>query len=230
MRIYDPATLSMMTGRGGIIARRMVWIEARNRETGLPETLGLWAGEDDIATVVEGQLRTYLGVAGLMQGEPITAGTGLSVRVHQLRLAAIDRRVEDLVKGYDTRFAPVEIHRAILDPETQALQGAPHRIFRGLVNSIDFPEAEPGADPMCTVEVVSETRLLTRTLALKKSDESQRARGDDRLRRYGDISGVVPVYWGELYAAAPADPAPVANKSGSNANTDQFGNIIYAGR
>ena len=70
-----------------------------------------------------------------------------------------------------------------------------------MINSVDFPTSEPGGAPECVLEVVSETRVLTRGLALKKSDESQRTRGGDRFRRYGDISGAVPVYWGEKRAA-----------------------------
>jgi len=210
MRIFDSGTSAILGARGGLVAHRLVWIAARDRATGDTEALGLSSSEDDLAVTVEGEACTYLGAGGLLGVENITSGAGLAVRVHRLQLAAIAPEVEDLVKGYDTRFAPVEIHRALFDPETRALAGVPHRVFRGLVNSIDFPEAEPGGQPACVVEVVSETRALTRALATKKSDESHKARAGDRFRRYGDISGSVPVYWGELRAEAPADPAPAA--------------------
>ena len=204
MREFDPATLDLLGGRRGLEARRLVWIEARNRQTGGFEGLGICTGADDLTVSVGGVARTYLAVGALLEAEPITASVGLGVRTHQLRLAAIDGRVEDLVKGYETRFAGVEIHRAIFDPETGAMAGPPHRVFRGMVNSLDFPTGEVGGSPACIVEVVSETRVLTRTLPTKKSDDSHQARGGDRFRRYAEISGAVPVYWNEV----KLDPAP----------------------
>ncbi len=210
MREFDPATLDLLGGRRGLEARRLVWIEARNRQTGGIEGLGICTGADDLTVSVEGVARTYLAVGALLEAEPITAGAGLSVRIHQLRLAAIDGRVEDLVKGYETRFAGVEIHRAIFDPETGAMAGAPHRVFRGMVNAIDFPTGEVGGSPACVIEVVSETRALTRTLPTKKSDDSHQARGGDRFRRYAEISGAVPVYWNELRS----DPTPSPTQGG----------------
>ncbi|MDE4059776.1 hypothetical protein [Phaeobacter gallaeciensis] len=208
MRIYDNGTSAILAARGGLVPQRLVWIKARNRSTGAVEAMGLCSGLDDLTLTLGGEVRTYLAVGALLQSEPITAGSGLAVRVHQLQLAAVAPEVEGLVKGYDTRFAPVEIHRVLFAPNSNQMAGVPHPVFRGMVNSIDFPTVEPGGSPSCTVEVVSETRVLTRTLATKKSDDSHKARGGDRFRRYGDISGAVPVYWGELRISPPADPAP----------------------
>ncbi len=213
MRIYDSGTLAAFGARGALVAHRLVWISARTRATGQLENLGLWSGEDDLGVAIGVEARTYTGAGALLQAEPLTAGPGLAVRSYQLMLAAVAPEVEDLAKGYETRFAPVEVRRALFDPATRALVGEPHVVFSGYINGIDFPTAEPGGSASCTLELVSETRILTRHLASKKSDESQKARGGDRFRRYGDISGSVPVFWGELRLAAPADPAPAAAPS-----------------
>ena len=45
--------------------------------------------------------------------------------------------------------------------------------------------------------MASQTRDLTRGLALKKSDESQKLRAGDRFRRYADVSGVPKTWWGQ---------------------------------
>lgn len=218
MRILDAATVAHLATRPGIVAHQLVWITARNIATGLPEALGLWSGEQDATLTVEGQNRTYTGAGGLLTVEPLTAGVGLSVRTHRLGLSAVAPEVEDLIKAYDTRFAPIEIHRAIFDAQTRQLIGVPHRRFRGVINGVLFPTETAGAAPSAMVDCVSETRVLTRGLAVKKSDASQRARGGDRIRRYGDISGAVPVYWGEMrFDAAvppPVAPAPVVRPSG----------------
>ncbi|QBR38364.1 hypothetical protein ETW23_03910 [Leisingera sp. NJS201] len=216
--MYDSGTAAALAARDGLVAGRLVWITARKRSTGLLETIGIWSGEDDLTLEVGGQPRPYTGAGALMRSDPITAGTGLAVRTYQIGLAAVAPEVEALVKGYETRLAPLEIHRALFNPATRALAGPPHRVFSGFINGIDFPTAEPGGTASCTLELISETRALTRTLASKKSDESQQRRGGDRFRRYGNISGVVPVYWGELRIAAPADPAPVTVKPEKTGN------------
>lgn len=228
MRVFDSGTDALLAARGGLVARRLVWIEARRIDTGATEAMGLWSGEDDLQITLDGEARTYLGAGGLLQAEPITAGSGLAVRVHRLSLSGAAAEVENLVKGYNTRFAPVSVHRALYDPDSRALVGTPHRVFQGMVNSIDFPTAAPGDAPSVTVEVVSETRVLTRTLPTKKSDDSHQMRAGDRFRRYGDISGAVAVYWGELRAEAPADPAPV--KTPGDPTPGDNGTIIYPGR
>lgn len=231
MRIYDAATSAALVARDGIISQRLIWIEARNTATGLPEHMGVWTGDYDLAVPIDGEARTYQGLGAVLQAEPISAAPGLAVRIHQLRLAAVAPEVEDLVKGYDTRFAPVEIHRALFYPETRGLIGDPHRVYRGLINDIVFPRSEPGGNPECIVSVASETRVLTRALASKKSDESHKVRGGDRFRKYADISGNVPVFWGEAKLAAAGMPATAApNTATSRPRTDQHGNIIYLGR
>ncbi|PKP67336.1 MAG: hypothetical protein CVT86_01935, partial [Alphaproteobacteria bacterium HGW-Alphaproteobacteria-8] len=104
-------------------------------------------------------------------------------------------------RGYDARLAPVEIHRAFFAPASGELIEAPHRVFKGWIDAISLPTPEVGGQGAVEVTLASSARALTRPLALKKSDESQRRRSDDRLRRYTDISGSVDVYWGEAKAA-----------------------------
>lgn len=212
MRNFDAATAAALSARAGLVARQTLWITARNLATGLPESLGIWNGEDDISLSVEGTPRAYTGAGAALEVEPITAAPGLEVRTVVWRLSALAPEVEALAKAYDTRFAPVEIHRALFDPATRGLIGAPHRVFRGFCNGLTFDRGDAGGTAAADLELVSETRALTRSLAVKKSDESQKARGGDRFRRYGDISGSVPVYWGEKRLGGMAAPAgPVSS-------------------
>ena len=275
MRSFDAVTQAYLAGRQGLVSHFLIWVAARTRDTQAVEGVGLWSGDYPLTLTLEGEARTYLGAGELLAADPITSHPGLEVRTHQLRLAAVSAEVEALVKGYDTRFARVEVHRALFDPtgrfgsslentaageapgllldfaggeyfsraseqpwahavgselpallldfaggtyltnprapwDRTGMAGAPHRVFRGFLNSIEFPRGTDGGAPACVLEVASETRALTRTLAVKKSDDSHQARGGDRFRRYGDVSGAVPVYWGEIRAEAAADPAPSA--------------------
>ena len=228
MRSYDAGTLSFLGAREGLVAHRLIWISARNTASGVIEDIGIWSGEDDVAFSIGGETRSYTGAGAVLTVEPIIAGKGLDVRITQISLSAVAPEVEDLVKGYDTRFAPVEMHRAVLRADTRQLVGAPHRVFRGMINSIEFPTGEPGSNPSCVISVASEARVLTRNLALKKSDETFQASGGDRFRQYADVSGSIPIYWGEMKVSAPADPKP--KPPADEPQTDDNGYIIYPGR
>lgn len=210
MRSLDSAITNLLTAKGGLIVRHLVWISARNRSTGLPETLGVWSGDYTLAITIDGAARTYAFAGAALQIPEIVTVPGLSVRSLRLGLASIDAGVENIVRNYDTRFAPVEIHRAVIDPATRAIAAAPYRVFKGMINSLQFPRPEPGGLAEVSLELVSENRVLTRGLPMKKSDHSQRQRSGDRIRRYGDVSGVVPVYWGEEQISAAASTAPTA--------------------
>lgn len=199
MRDLPASALSLLQARRGFVSARFVDIEARNIVTGAAEFLRIWSGGESITIAIGGELRTYLGAGELLDPEPVTAASGLEVRVYQLRMAAVAPEVEDLVKGYQTRGARVELHRAIFDPLTMELAGAPSRLMLGVINTIDFPRGLPGELAACVVEVVPETRQLTFGNPAKKSDADQSLRSGDRFRRYADISGSIPVYWGEKY-------------------------------
>lgn len=217
MRDYDVATVDFLQSRAGVVAHRLIWISARNTATGLIEDLGLWSGEDNMGFTIGGQSRDYIGAGVLLDPEPITSQPGLDVRIHQLRMAAIAPKVEELVKGYDTRFAPVEMHRALFHPDTRQLVAEPHRIYKGMIDQITFPREVPGGSPACVVSVASETRILTRTLASKKSNESHVARnGGDGFRQYAVVSGSVSVFWGEKKLDPPAEPTPAPPSGGGS--------------
>ena len=147
----------------------MVYVQAVNLTTDLVEPFGIWSGEDSIEISIDGVLRTYLGAGQLLQPEAIKATPGLAVRNYQVRLSAVSADVENLVKGFNTRFAPSEVHRVFFDPGSRALIGPPHPVYRGMIDTIEFPHARAGELPTCLMNLVSATRVLTRTLPTKKS-------------------------------------------------------------
>lgn len=197
MRSFDAPTLAAFQNRTAMHNRILVWITARNRATGLPEELGLWNGGYDRAFTIGGVERTYVGAGVLMQVPPLVYQVGLTVRMQRLSLSPIDPTVGAMVRTYDSRLAPIEIHRAVFDPVTSALLAEPHRLFKGMVDEMEVT-VEPGnGETRCEVTVASSARYLTRTLTLKRSDASQIRRLGDRFLRYADVSGEVDVYWGE---------------------------------
>ena len=206
MRITDPVLAAHLAARKPVLIRHMLWIAARNRATGAVEGLGLWDGDDHQDIVIDGQTRTYYGAGGLVSIEPIRHATGTDVRRVRATLAPMAPEVAMAIRGYDPRTAPVDIYRQIYDPETMQPVGGPVRRLKGRISEIELtqPAEKDGEsdDAACSITIATGTIEGTRGLALKKSDESQKLRalpdgGQDRFYQYADISGKVPVKWGE---------------------------------
>jgi len=106
--------------------------------------------------------------------------------------------VRQVLRGYDTRQAPVQIHLVMLDAADRVL--AVEMAFDGVMDRFEIVEGpldDAGNSTVtCEVELVSDARMLTRTLSLKQSDASQRLRDpNDRFRQYADVAGEVRVVW-----------------------------------
>ena len=132
--------------------------------------------------------------------DPVVTQIGVQVRTQRVSLSPASAEVLQAIQGYDARLAPAEIHRGLFDAA-----GAPigiHRIFKGVVDAIELPRPAAGSDGTVTVTLASAARALTRTVASKFSDGSMALRQGDRMFRYADVSGSVPVYWGETKGKA----------------------------
>ena len=122
----------------------------------------------------------------------------------QLALSPLTPEVAQLLRGYDARLAPAEVHRALLSLETGQLIAEPIRVFRGWVDEVKIrtgavsETGEVGGTGEATVTLASAARGLTRPLTLTRSDaEMRRRNAGDAFRRYTDIAGEVGVWWGE---------------------------------
>lgn len=197
MRDFDPTTTAYFAGRAGTVMRLLVWAEALNRGSGAVETVGLWNGLEDRVFTINAVARTYYGAGSVVTMEPLILQTGLDVRMQRLTLSPLSAAVTALIRTYDARFAPVEIHRALFSVDDGALVAEPHRLFDGFIDEVTVITPEEGGEARVEVTLASSARRFTQTLPLKKSDATQRLRSDDRMRRYVDVSGAVDVWWGE---------------------------------
>ena len=219
MRSFDTATSTHIGATTGFYARVLIWIVAKDRTTGTPTPLGLWNGDDALSFTIGGVARTYYGAGALLSVEPMVYGSGTLVRTTRANLSPIAPEVAQVIRGYEPRLAPVEIHRALFDVNTMALVAEPHRVFKGWIDGVRITTPEIGGEASCEVTMASAARALTRTLPLKKSDETQKLRGGDRFRRWADISALVDVYWGE--GRAKAATTPVRNPLTSGGRNDK---------
>lgn len=207
MKVFDANTTSYLARRAGNRVRVLIHIWAENRTTSAIEGLGLWSGEQDQMLSIAGANRTYYRASGMMQMDEIIAQPGTDVYMTKVTLSPLDEKVRAFMLGYDLRFAPVEIHRALYWPDTGALVAPPVRLFKGWVDRMPTELPEVGETATIEVSLASAARALTRTLPFKKSDPAlQASRSGDRFRRYTDV-GSVQVPWGEERMSTPAGPA-----------------------
>ena len=198
MRILDTKSAEYLSAHTGVASRHMLHVIGRNPDTGAQEALGLWQGDDHLTIGIGGLNRTYYGAGGLIGVEPIRAGIGLEVRMLQATLSPLTPEVALLLRGYDARLAPAEVHRGLLSLETGQLIAEPIRVFRGWVDEVKIRTGEVGDTGEATVTLASAARGLTRALTLTRSDaEMRRRNAGDAFRRYTDIAGEVGVWWGE---------------------------------
>ena len=207
MRSLDPAVAARRAARVSTHVEVLVWVSAKNRSTGAVETLGLWTGADHETFTIGGQSRVYYGAGNVLDVPDIEAGVGLEVRTYQIGLSAISPEVEVLLRGYDPRQAPVEIHRAEYD-DAGTLLAAPERIFKGWVDGTPIITPAVGGVAAASLSIVSNARMLTRYAGVTKSDEVQQQRSGDRFRRYGSIAAEAEVVWGAHKHKPETEQAP----------------------
>lgn len=181
---------------GVIVPRWLVWIKAKRNATGAVEAAGYWTGEGPLTVSINGQNRTYTGAGGLVSIDPLEYEAGATVQMRRGSFSMVSPQIIAAVYEYDLRLAPVEIHLALFDPDSEELIGTA-KAFSGWVEE---SEVSDGMRPTLTLGFASSARAGTKTLASKKSAASQRERlFDDRGRDYADLAGNVQVKWGGEY-------------------------------
>lgn len=195
--ILDAIAVDHLAARQGVAPRWYVWIVAKDRSTGDPAPAGFWTGRDNVTLSIDGETRTYLGLGALLTVEPLTFETGPVVREQTVGLTMIDATVENLIRGYDCRLAPVDIHLGFHDPSSLALLSLT-RAFRGEVDRGPVRTPPVGGSGGVELALVSSARAMTRKVNSKFSDASFQLRDGDRIARYIDVSGSVQVVWGSV--------------------------------
>ena len=209
MRSLPSAVAAHYAAGGHADVQVLVWITARDRVTGDPQSLGFWTGADHQVIEVEGASRTYYGVGALLEIEPVASVSSAQERVWSLSASPLDAQIAEAVRTYDARLAPVEVHEWHHDPITNLPLADPVRVIRGTLMEMNIPTPPEGQDTAATLQIVSDAYRLTRGLTKKRSDEALQSRTDgaDRFRRYNSLVGI-NVWWGEQSATDPGSSGP----------------------
>lgn len=185
-----------LLARAAVMPRWLLWIAAKNFGTLTAAPVGLWNGEDNLTFTIGGSPRVYQGGLSRFEVEPVTYAAGLDVRTLQISFAANAPETEDVVRGFVIRLAPVELHLALLDPDTTDLIDV-QPMFRGFINRAPLTTPAQGGGDTVTIEMVSRMRTLALPgPALKKTDQAMRLRNSgDAFRQYGSIAAEVQTEW-----------------------------------
>ena len=207
MRSYSPTTAAYFASRAAFLGHVLVWLSARNRSTGATETIGFWTGVDHMEFTIGGQTRTYHGAGSMLAMDPIRQQTGIKVRTQRITFSQVSAEVLQALRVYDPRHAPVEVHRALFDPLSEALIDEPHLILRGYIDKAPLPTPPKGESATVAIEVASHARALTAQLARYRSDATLRHRAPgDAFRQYASIADA-ETPWGRAATSSSSSPS-----------------------
>lgn len=186
----------------GLKKRDFIFFTAKNRNTGDPETMGIWNGMVPInASVIRPRdgatvSREYQPIPDFMP-PPIPASSELQVRTIRLKFSNLSQELIQAIRLYELQMAPVEIHRGVFDPATNRLADPAEVMFNGFVNKAPIRKGKQNSPGSIELELVSRARLLTITSGQKFSDEYMKTRGNDRFAQYTDVVGDIRIWWGQ---------------------------------
>lgn len=195
--------------RRGLVVRDFVWIKAKDRDTGDPETIAFWNGLVPVTANVTdpsdgGTLsRDFIAGGALMKVPSIPAGTNLEVRTIRLEFSRLNEGVLNAVRLYDPKMARIQIHRGFFDPTTRALVDPAYCRFDGYINRAPIKIPAAGGEGSVQLECVSQARTLTRTSGKRLSHEMMKERSPgDLFAKYMDVAGDWRIFWGEEETSA----------------------------
>lgn len=203
MRSLASQELSAITGRV-VEARTFIWVTARERAS--PFGLfgfGFWtdggALDADVVDALTGSTVTRTFAGGAIQDiGDIALTSDIAVRTVEVQLSAIDPNVENMVRTYDVRGAPIQIYRGFFDTTTRALAAPAKPRFVGFVDRAPITTGSEGDASVVTLSCASHTRELTRKNAAVRSHESQIIRaGGDEFYKDTSVVGDWDISWGE---------------------------------
>jgi hypothetical protein len=188
---------------GALVVRDLVWLTVRRRDTGAPVELGFWSDVGNVQfTVIDGitgsqVARSFIGGV-LRKVGSIENVSDLSVITVEIELVSFDANVEQAMREYDIRLAPVQIYMQLFNPETM-LPTAPARPrFVGYIDEAPIKDNKVGEE--------SSTRLVaaSQSMELRRANTDVRSHASQILRQAGDgfykstaTIGDRDIAWGE---------------------------------
>lgn len=208
------AQIDQLMERRGTLSHVLLWLSARNRETGDIETIGLWTGDDHQVIMIGGEERLYYGAGAVIDPGILRAAAGLEVRYHRVTVPPILDEVRKALRGYDPRRAPVELHVCPMDIDSGAPLGPPVRVFKGTIEEAPEKRGPDGTPASREIVMASPARALTIGVPILKSQAALELRDPtDRGREHTDTVADRTIPWGEI-TQYPTPPGASGGSAG----------------
>jgi len=205
MRSLDAAELAGIQQRS-VVARVLGYVIARPFGGGAPVAYGFSNLVRNLTIpVIDGRTgalvsdRVFVGIGGAFKVPSIPLTADIAVRAIDIELPAIDANVANMLRGYDVRGAPIQIHRVYLDPDTHNQLAPAKPRFVGYIDGAPIETPAAGGSGRARITCVSTTRELTRANPDVRSHESQLARTGGADDFYIDTAVVAnwEIFWGQ---------------------------------
>jgi hypothetical protein len=195
--------LAALADPDALVVRWLMWITAKTRDTSEAVSTGFWNDVGIAAFNVIDALtgstvsRTFYGSGSLITIGDLVQSADLTVNTVTIDMSGIDDRVEQVLRGYDPRLAPVQIYRLLLNKDTMAPVYAARPVFVGMVDLAPITTPAAGGEGRVGLTLVSQIAELTRTNPAMRSHDSQlaRASGDDFYKRVPQMPKRT-IFWG----------------------------------
>lgn len=189
---------------GPFVHRTFVYLTARDRDTGDPIPDGYW-NDHGVKTVQvlnpeTGALEDlqFYGSGGLVSVDEIPRVLNVQVQRINITLTNLAARVNDLLRTYDVKFAPITVYRGLFDPDTREMVSYAYSRFYGFVDEcvITTPAAgASGGDAVLTC--TSHTQEMSRSNTDTRSSDSQKIRSaTDTFYDRTQVVGTWTMWWG----------------------------------
>lgn len=209
MKALTGAELAALAQRA-LSFRNLIWITAKDRDTGVAQSVGFWNDVGTLSIPVHDALtgaivaRPFVGAGSLLDIDDVVSTAELSVRELTVRLSGVDATVALAVRGYEARLAPVQVYRLLLSPADGNPVAPARARFVGIIDSLTINDPPRGGQGNVTLNLVSQMRELTRANPDMISDDSQKARATslgkppDRFYEYTNAIPNWTIAWGTL--------------------------------
>lgn len=212
MRSISAGNQSALAARQ-LVARDFLWIVARNRSTGAPESVGFWSDVGDVTAEVINpdtgtvESRAFYGSGTLIAISDIPLVSNITVQSVQIDMSQIDALVEQAVRLYDLKQARVEIYRGLFSPVSRQMVAPAECRFVGFVDEVQITTPSENEAGKCVLTCRSHTQEMTRSNPDTRSDASQKLR-DPSDNFYQDTATVSEwdLWWGSEKGKVPTQP------------------------
>lgn len=201
MKTLPAPALAALQARA-VELRDMIWIVARDRNTGDPVPYGAWSDlqsatlditEPDTGATVQ---RLFEGAGNLVQIGAVPRVANLTAQSVQVMVSQLGN-ANELIRAYDLRQARVEIYRALFAPGTLNQLSPGIARFVGFVDEIEITTPKENEAGSARLECISHMQELGRSNPATRSDAFQQARASgDTFRRHAATVATWEMKWG----------------------------------